>query len=100
MGRRALTVCRVPGCSNTEPCEEHPARNGSTYAWRKLRAEVLRRDYHLCVRCGRRASEVDHIVPVSLGGRDELSNLRSLCHDCHAARPLPASAPPRLRRRL
>ena len=27
--------------------------------------------------------EVDHLVPVSKGGRDHPSNLQTLCHDCH-----------------
>jgi 5-methylcytosine-specific restriction endonuclease McrA len=35
--------------------------------------------------CGKRALEVDHIVPVSLGGSGDQSNLRCLCHECHLA---------------
>jgi hypothetical protein len=44
MARRALTVCAVPGCPNAQPCPEHPARRGSTRAWRRLRLQVLQRD--------------------------------------------------------
>lgn len=38
-----------------------------------------------CVQCGRVASlEADHIVPLHLGGTDEVTNLQSLCKECHA----------------
>ena len=54
-----------------------------------LRYEVMRRDGFRCVLCGRSAMEdhvrlhVDHIRPVSKGGKTELSNLRTLCQDCN-----------------
>lgn len=32
------------------------------------------------------ATEVDHKVPLHLGGLDDESNLQGLCHDCHAAK--------------
>ncbi|KKN44964.1 hypothetical protein LCGC14_0687850 [marine sediment metagenome] len=52
-----------------------------------IRFKVLKRDRHTCTGCGARAPdvelEVDHIVPVSKGGTDELSNLRTLCKDCN-----------------
>lgn len=57
-------------------------------AWRKLRAEQLRRQ-PLCERClaqGRYtpARVVDHIRPVNLGGAPlDLENLQSLCAVCH-----------------
>ena len=62
------------------------SRRGSTHRWRKVRRRALMRDHHLCVRCKSMATEVDHIVPVSQGGGDELSNLRSVCTLCHLAR--------------
>lgn len=54
----------------------------------KLRYQVMRRDGHRCVICGRSAKdgvklEVDHIFPVSKGGKTELNNLRTLCMDCN-----------------
>jgi len=33
--------------------------------------------------CGALATEVDHRVPVSLGGTGDQSNLLPLCHECH-----------------
>jgi len=32
----------------------------------------------------RAATEVDHIVPLFMGGTEAESNLQGLCHDCHA----------------
>ena len=54
----------------------------------KLRYEVLQRDHHRCVICGRGAEDgvklhVDHIIPVSKGGKTEMSNLRVLCESCN-----------------
>ncbi len=52
-----------------------------------IRYKVLKRDRHTCKGCGARAPdvelEVDHIIPVSKGGTDELSNLRTLCKECN-----------------
>ena len=52
-----------------------------------LRYSVLERDHFRCVTCGRRAGdcqiEIDHIVPVSAGGKTTKSNLRTLCFDCN-----------------
>lgn len=55
---------------------------------RSLRYEVLKRDGFKCRYCGRRAEdgvqlEVDHIIPVSRGGKTEMSNLQTLCRDCN-----------------
>ena len=61
----------------------------------KLRAEVLDRNGFTCQMCGATPGEIDletgrkvrlhigHIVDKSLGGRDELSNLRTLCSTCN-----------------
>lgn len=58
---------------------------GGTRLWRRRRMWILRRDGAQCVLCGgRERLEVDHIRPRAQGGGDEASNLRSVCHDCHA----------------
>jgi len=56
----------------------------------KKRLQVLKRDRFACKMCGRNLAsdpdlvlEVDHIVPVSKGGSDEISNLQSLCMYCN-----------------
>ena len=55
---------------------------------RGLRKEVFKRDNYTCVECGARKSDgatlhVDHKIPVSKGGTDELDNLQTLCSDCN-----------------
>lgn len=104
------TPCRQYRCPNLVKrkdkgyCDEHsdqrsnwtkrPDRSGSTtkrgygHAWRKLRAQVLNRDGHLCMACKRAgryvpATDVDHIISKAKGGTDALSNLQSLCKSCH-----------------
>lgn len=52
---------------------------------RAMRYDVLRRDNFHCVRCGRGKEDgvklhVDHIVPVSRGGKSVMSNLQTLTH--------------------
>jgi hypothetical protein len=53
----------------------------------RLRYEILKRDKFKCVSCGKSASEteieVDHIIPVSLGGKSTKDNLQSLCFKCN-----------------
>ncbi len=54
---------------------------------KRLRYEVLRRDNYTCRYCGAFAPvvvlEVDHVVPRARGGKDELANLVTACHDCN-----------------
>ncbi|MDV9171035.1 HNH endonuclease [Streptomyces sp. W16] len=54
-----------------------------------VRRLVFERDGHACTRCGRPAGEVvlemAHLAPLGQGGAaDELSNLITLCPNCHA----------------
>ena len=48
---------------------------------------VLRRDIGLCRCCGFKGDEVHHIVPLSLGGIDEIENMITLCGECHRNAP-------------
>ena len=50
--------------------------------------DILKRDNFKCKLCGRSARdgvelEVDHIIPISKGGKTIESNLRVLCKDCN-----------------
>jgi hypothetical protein len=52
-----------------------------------LRAAVLMRDGGRCRKCGRALNlEIDHIVPVSKGGKTQESNLQTLCRRCNRAK--------------
>ena len=57
---------------------------------KSTRYKIMRRDDFKCVLCGRspRNTEnltlhIDHIFPVSKGGSNKMSNLRTLCRDCN-----------------
>ena len=46
-----------------------------------------------CEECGATINlELHHIVPVACGGSNEQSNLKVLCHKCHANQPAHAEA--------
>lgn len=49
-----------------------------------LRAAVLARDGHLCRYCGDYATDVDHVLPVTAGGRNREDNLVASCRFCNA----------------
>ena len=52
-----------------------------------LRQQVFDRDGHRCRYCGQSGQlTVDHIVPVSRGGTNALSNLQTLCFACNNAK--------------
>ena len=55
-----------------------------------MRYEILRRAKSRCVLCGitkeERALDVDHIIPRSLGGKTEISNLQALCYVCNRSK--------------
>lgn len=56
--------------------------------WKKLRMQILKRDNGLCVMCLKQgrltpATDVDHIIPIFMGGTNSPDNLQSLCRDCH-----------------
>ena len=53
-----------------------------------LRYDILKRDGYRCRICGATQADgvklhVDHIIPVSKGGRTEPSNLQTLCERCN-----------------
>lgn len=53
--------------------------------WFDIRNQALERDNYKCVKCGQtNGLEVDHIIEIADGGPQfELSNLQTLCHQCH-----------------
>ena len=68
----------LPGCQDRAANRRVPD---------SLRAAVLTRDGGRCRRCRRSINlEMDHIVPVSKGGKTEESNLQTLCRRCNRAK--------------
>lgn len=58
-----------------------------------LREAIKKRDHYTCCLCGNSVYnepnlllEVDHIIPVSRGGKTEASNLQTLCWRCNRAK--------------
>jgi 5-methylcytosine-specific restriction endonuclease McrA len=106
--RPSLRVCAKPGCprlSGESMCDEHRREAVRTRQARRPRPRgndprtikaVLGRDGWCCVLCGAKKRdpsrrkpgttvrlEVAHIVAHADGGSNDLSNLRTLCTDCH-----------------
>ena len=49
-----------------------------------IRRKVIARDKHKCRFCLSELNlKVHHLTPVTLGGKDTLSNLITLCQKCH-----------------
>jgi uncharacterized protein YdaU (DUF1376 family) len=62
--------------------------------WSELRAAVFKRDGHVCQRCGSTDDlHCGHILELSNGGQNDLSNLITLCRKCHSKKT--AEAKPR-----
>ncbi len=62
---------------------------------RWLVKQLLRKHKGLCAHCGEqcnlvhddpRQATIDHILPVSKGGTDEITNLQLLCSKCNSAK--------------
>lgn len=73
--------------------------------WDSIRKQALERDDYTCGNCKRRGGrygnkqlEIHHIVERRNGGTHNLSNLRTLCQDCHASITYDQAAPTANRR--
>lgn len=57
---------------------------------KRQRFEVFKRDSFTCQYCGQSAPDVvlnaDHIIPVSKGGTDKVTNLVTACFDCNSGK--------------
>lgn len=84
-------VGRVTG-SNTWNLYEDLSNDRYPSDWDSRRKKVYRRDDYKCQNCGDEGGpngdielHAHHIVPKSEGGSDNLSNLATLCYECHNA---------------
>ena len=53
--------------------------------WTQIRRRVIENAGFRCEICGKQSAyfHIDHIIPRSKGGTNDLSNLRCLCPNCH-----------------
>ena len=50
----------------------------------KIRFAIYTRDGNRCRKCGSTKNlEIDHIFPISKGGKSDFDNLQTLCHNCN-----------------
>ncbi len=60
-------------------------RYNSAY-YKRVRAEVLQRDYFTCHYCGQIANTADHLIPISKGGTDQAENMVACCTQCNSGK--------------
>lgn len=63
-----------------------PGKRLPSGAWKKTRQRILHRDGSVCSYCGDTATEVDHVVPISLGGANQDANLVACCSHCNRSK--------------
>ena len=90
------TVSTSQSASNKKSKQKSPSTKSkktqknskrSRYISPSVRVDVLNGDLYKCVFCGRNAQqielEIDHIIPFSQGGSNNIDNLQTLCRDCN-----------------
>lgn len=68
--------------------EDYNSKNQRRLLTKELRLKVMERDNYTCQICGKYMPDgvglqIDHIIPVSKGGKTVMSNLRVLCSKCN-----------------
>ena len=67
--------------------DRHVRKARSSRPWARMVARVLREKGTICHLCGQAgATSADHIVPVALGGRTEISNCEPVHEGCNYRR--------------
>ena len=78
---------------NASYCRQHsPSKRPKPHVrgpgWGALSKRILERDGYMCQigspGCTGRATTTDHIVPVSQGGGNEVTNLQAACRSCNS----------------
>lgn len=97
--KRAETARRVANHrnkSNADVTENNANGNDRVAIPRPIRRAVMERDHSTCVYCGRKDGEytppetkrdslisIDHVIPLTAGGSNEISNLVAACVPCN-----------------
>ncbi len=68
----------------------HESSIGRKNVKQNVRIEVYERDNYTCQYCGVKftpdALSVDHLIPVALGGRNEITNYVTACRSCNSSK--------------
>lgn len=59
---------------------------GAEFPWPKTRLVILHRDQRICSYCYDDATHVDHVLPLSRGGRNNSRNLLAACAPCNQSK--------------
>ena len=88
------TPSPAPRCRDHKVADKRPSRanrpaTGAQKA--RLRRSTLARDSWTCRGCGMvdrsgRSLQADHIIPLDLGGTNDLENMQVLCIGCHSVK--------------
>ncbi len=71
--------------------KEYNSKNQRKLMTKKLRQQIITRDNYTCQICGKYMPDeiglhIDHIVPISKGGKTVPSNLQVLCSKCNGSK--------------
>ncbi len=82
------TLQSIKSQKSVQETKEYKIKQERSKMSASLRYDILKRDNFKCQICGATQNDgvtlhVDHIVPVSKGGKTEWSNLRTLCERCN-----------------
>lgn len=86
---KAMRKSHKENLNKLESNKEHNNISRERKITPSIRIKVFERDNYTCQICGRNNRqdnvklEVDHKIPVSKGGSDDISNLQTLCFDCN-----------------
>jgi hypothetical protein len=95
MSSRQVELLRALLVSYDEEARyDHTPEDERAKMTQKLRFQVMVRDSYTCQICGVKPNgqddtavlHIDHIFPVSKGGRTELNNLTTLCDKCNSGK--------------
>jgi 5-methylcytosine-specific restriction endonuclease McrA len=75
--------------ANKHNYEARKFHNGGCHShldWYKVKEEFN----FTCLRCGKQEPEIkltqDHVIPISKGGSNDISNIQPLCHSCNSSK--------------
>lgn len=75
-------------CEASDVCEPTDSKQNTRLPLNSsIRKLIFERDFYRCINCGTHKSlSIDHIVPVSKGGGNEIKNLQTLCTTCNSSK--------------